>query len=135
MVAMSTEPPDDPAGASPAPPPFNALDPNEVYQRLVKLGEDWADAEAAADLLEETRKSVLARLTLERMTGDTRTRVTAEQSALTTLEYRSHLEAMVTARQKATRLRVRYDAARTWSDLLRTMQATRRVEMQLSGLS
>ena len=132
---MSTEPPEDAGAPAPAQPPFGALDPNEVYQRLVRLGEDWADAEAAADLLEETRKSVLARLTLERMGNDGRARVNAEQAALTTLEYRAHLEAMVTARQKATRLRVRYDAARTWSDLLRTMQATRRVEMQLSGLS
>jgi hypothetical protein len=38
------------------------FDPNRIYHEIVTAGEDWTDKEAAAELLEETKKTVLAEL-------------------------------------------------------------------------
>jgi hypothetical protein len=38
------------------------FDPSRIYHEIVTAGEDWTDKEAAAELLEETKKTVLAEL-------------------------------------------------------------------------
>ena len=38
------------------------FNPEILYKRLTEAGEDWTDKNAAAELLEETRKTVLAEL-------------------------------------------------------------------------
>lgn len=104
------------------------MDPDKIYESLVKAGEDWADAQAAADLLEETRKSVLARLmnlsAVASIAGK-------EMMALADPEYTGFLEGMVQARKVANKARVRYDSARILSELRRSQESTRRAEMSL----
>jgi hypothetical protein len=36
--------------------------PESIYKQLVQAGEEWADKEAAASILEETKKTLLAEL-------------------------------------------------------------------------
>lgn len=104
------------------------MDAERIYNNLVKAGEDWADADAAASLLEETRKSVLARL----MNEATATTVAAkEMFALADEEYRAHIDGMVTARKAANKARVRYDSAKVLAELRRSEESTRRAEMTL----
>ena len=101
-------------------------DPTELWKKLVELGEAWADADAAASLLEETRRSVLAEIALH---SDGKSVAERETVALSMPAYRDHVRAMVEARRIANKARVNYRAAETWCDMARTAEATKRMEM------
>lgn len=105
-----------------------SFDPEKVYDALVKAGEDWADADAAASLLEETRKSVLAKLMTE---APHASQGGKEMQALADPVYSRFVEGMVAARKAANKARVRYDSAKVLSELRRSQESTRRAEMSL----
>lgn len=120
------------------------FDPNRLTQEVIKCGEEWADQDAAASSLEETKKTLLARYALEYMESGFRSGAVgekpkatsaaqAEMRALADARYEQHLELMVQARKEANRLRVRYDMGRMKLELMRSLQATMRNEMRLSG--
>lgn len=104
------------------------MDADQIYDAITKAGEDWAEKQAAADLLEETRKSVLAKLMNEAphtsMGGK-------EMQALADPEYKKFVEGMVSARKAANKARVRYDSAKVLAELRRSQESTRRAEMNL----
>lgn len=102
-----------------------ALDPDKTYDALIRAGEEWADADAAASLLEEAKKSVLAKL-INEAEGSVNAR---EYKALADPEYRKHVEGMVTARKVANKKRVRYDSAKVLAELRRSEESSRRAEM------
>lgn len=104
------------------------FNPDTLHQRLVTLGEDWAEKQAAADLLEETKKSVLSQIAV---TSNAKSATEREQYALATPQYREHLAAMVEARKEANKAKVNYHAAQAWLDLARSMEATRRAEANI----
>ena len=105
-----------------------SFDPDKAFDALVRAGEAWADAEAAADLLEETKKSVLAKL----MNDSPHSSIAGkEMSALADPEYRKHIEGMVSARKAANKARVRYDSAKVLAELRRSQESTRRAEMAI----
>lgn len=104
------------------------LDSDRTYNALVKAGEDWADKDAAATLLEETKKSVLARLKLD---SEAKSDAARETEALCHPDYQAHLESMVDARRDATKAKVRYDSAKTLAELRRSEEATRRAEASI----
>ena len=110
------------------PAPLSSFDPNVLRQRIIDLGVAWAEANGAAELLEEARKSVLAEHT-NKMPG--KSHAERLDGALACEPYREHFRAMVAARTKANRARVEYEAARTWVDLVRSLESTRRQEMGL----
>lgn len=105
-----------------------SFDPEQMYQRIVKAGEEWADAEAAAELLEETKKSVLAKLMSE---SDGTSAAAKEMYALADPKYREFVSGMVTARKTANKARVRYDSARVLAELRRSQESTKRAEMTM----
>src|ERR1700759_4889649 len=105
-----------------------SADPTEIHANLVKLGEAWADKERAAQLYEETRKSLRSQIALKFL-ADTGAANKAEMMAEATEEYITHLKSMVEARRQANIAEVNYNAARVWTDLVRTQEATRRAEM------
>lgn len=96
-------------------------------ERLIEVGEVWADLHAAAEMYEETRKSVLGKLALEFAQSMPMNK--AEHAAYDAPEYREHVKAMVEARRKANRARVRWDVGRTHADLMRSVESTKRAEM------
>lgn len=104
------------------------MDAEKIYDSITKAGEDWADKQAAADLLEETRKSVLAKLMIE---ADSTTQAGREMHALAEPKYREFVEGMVSARKAANKARVRYDSAKVLAELRRSEESTRRAEMNL----
>ena len=104
------------------------MNPDEIYNAIIKAGEEWADAEAAAELLEETRKSVLAKLMNESAVASVAAK---EMQALADPEYRRFVEGMVSARKAANKARVRYDSAKVLAELRRSQESTRRAEMQI----
>lgn len=105
-----------------------SFDPNKVYDAIVKAGEEWADAEAAADLLEETKKSVLAKLMNE---APHTSQGGKEMQALADPKYGEFVAGMVAARKTANKARVRYDGAKMLAELRRSQESTRRAEMQI----
>lgn len=110
------------------------IDPNQLVADAIADGERWADLDAAASTLEETRKSMLSKLTLDFMEGvsfgaKAMPITQSEIRALASTEYDTHLKSMVTARKAANRARVRYDMAKMRLELLRTAHATMRAEM------
>lgn len=120
------------------------FDPNRLTAEVVTLGEDWADKDAAATSLEETKKTLLARLTLEYISagltsggaGERPKSMPVSQAELKALadpRYEQHLDLMVNARQESNRMRVRYDMGKMRLELVRSLQATMRNEMRISG--
>lgn len=109
--------------------PGDEFDPNRIAHQLETLGTAWANAKAAADLLEETKGAVLSELTnQERASGDI-SRREAEDRAKASPIYREHLTLMVDTRRQANIARALYDAARARSEAMRTREATKRAAM------
>lgn len=104
------------------------LNPNEIAERMRLAGEEWADLDAAANMLEETRKTVLAELVNLSQGGSMSAK---ESEALAHPDYKAHIVSMVNARKDANKAKVKYDSARTWTELVRTFEATKRAEMRV----
>lgn len=110
------------------------FDPAEMLHQLVKLGDDWADKDAAASLLEETKKSILGRITDE-LLPLMDSHAAAEKRAFASTEYREHLKHMVEARRDAIKARVRYDGYSAYIELMRTKSANLRAEQKHLGMT
>lgn len=106
----------------------NSFDPAKIYEALVRSGDMWVDKDAAANLLEETKKTVLAELMSKSVESTVAAR---EQVALASPEYRLHVTQMVSARKEANRAKVNYDAQKVLAELRRTEQSNYRAEMGL----
>ena len=104
-----------------------AFNPNEIAERMRLAGEEWSDLDAAANMLEETRNSVLAELINQSKGGSIAAK---ESEALADPAYKLHITNMVNARKEANRARVKYDTARAWVELVRTSEATKRAELR-----
>lgn len=119
------------------------MEPTAITTLVADAGADYFQNDAAASVLEESKKSVLAKLVLEHM--ETRVAGTAggapkplsfaqaEQRALADPVYEAHLDMMVAARKNANLARVRYDMGRMYLELQRSANATRRQEMVMNG--
>lgn len=104
------------------------FNPEAIYQKLSDAGEEWADKDAAANLLEETKKTLLAEL-MTTWTG--MSNAERERMALAEPAYKLHLTNMVTARKESNRAKVRYDAMRVLAEMRRTQESTRRAEANI----
>lgn len=98
------------------------MNPLEIHEKLVTLGSAWAEANYAADLLEETKKTELARL-MNKLEGSQAAR---ETEAMANPLYREHIAKMTETRKTANIAKVKYDSAKVWVDLLRTQNANER---------
>lgn len=105
-------------------------DPARFAQSIVARGELWSDALHAADLLEETRSTLLAKITKEHFELPA---WKAEAAAKADPRYEEHIRAMVDARRLANLARVRFDGAKAMGDFVRSAEATRRAEVNLGG--
>ena len=104
--------------------------PEHMHERLVRVGAEWAELNSAAELLEETKKSVRSQYVMEHL-KEAKTVAKAEHMADSDERYREHLALMVAARKKANIGRVNFDAAKTYIELYRSQQANERAAMSL----
>lgn len=104
------------------------LDANELYQRLIEAGNDWADKQAAFNVLDDTKNSVLAKLTLK---SDATSVSAREVDAKASQEYTDHVKATQNAFKEALKAKVKWESIRIWIDLRRSEEATRRAELML----
>jgi hypothetical protein len=100
----------------------------ELHERLRLAGEEWADLDAAATLLEELKKVTLAQI-MSQHAG--MSNAAAETAALASEAYTEHLGKMTRARNAANKALVKYKSAQMYVELMRTEAATRRAEMGL----
>jgi hypothetical protein len=103
------------------------FNPDEIHERLRIAGEDWADKDAAANALEETKSSLLAELS---NTANGSSEAAKKNIALADPAYRLHITNMVTARKEANRAKVRYETGKVWAELMRTKSANMREELR-----
>ncbi len=103
------------------------FNPEVIYHQLVTAGEDWVDKNAAAEILEENKKSVLAEIMSDKQGSNPE----RERQALADAAYRLHLKNMVTARKEANRARVKYDSMKALAEMRRTQESTRRAEANI----
>ena len=106
---------------------MSEFDPERIFHQLNEAGDEWANCQAAAELLEENKKTVLAELMVQ-LQGSAAER---ERTALADPVYKLHLSNMVSARKEANRARVRYDSMKVLAEMRRTEAANRRAEMNL----
>ena len=104
------------------------MDANELYYKLTQAGNAWADLQAACNILEDTKNTVLSQLMLKSQA----TSVAAKEiEAKASQEYISHVEKTQEAMKAALKAKVNYEAIKIWIDLRRSEEATRRAEMSL----
>lgn len=111
-------------------------DPGKIVNELIEAGERWAELDAAASLLEDTKKTLLATLVNEyedTLGGARGTKTKAESLALSDRRYKEHLEAATKAREEAHKARVKYDSGKIYVELQRSITATIRQEMAMGG--
>lgn len=106
------------------------IDPAVLAHELSKRGETWADANAAAEALEETKATVLSQIAVGRIQGGD-SAAKAELFARGSEEYRDHISKMVEARRAANRARVRFDTYKAYIELVRSAESTRRAEANI----
>lgn len=104
------------------------INPNDVFERFRLAGIAWAEADGEAAKMEEKRKSFRAQL----MIGFGETKVNrAEMLAESDPSYVEYLDKMVEARTKANIAKAEFDAIKAWIEITRTLESSRRAEMQL----
>jgi hypothetical protein len=95
-----------------------------------RLGTVWTQLQHAASLLEETKTRVRAQIANRiRFENPKLARRDAEEQALLSDDYMSHIQAMVDARLKANQARVELEVIKTEFDAVRTAEVSRRAEM------
>ena len=107
------------------------LSPEHMAHELSRRGHEWADKHAAAEVLEQTIKSILAEIAQDyRQSGKT-SMTEAESLARADKRYRQHVAEMVAARREANKARVNFDVYRSFIEMARTKEATQRAEMSM----
>jgi hypothetical protein len=104
------------------------VDANELYYKLTQAGDDWADKQAAYNVLDDTKNAVLAQLTLKSEATSVAAR---EIEAKASKEYTEHVKHTQDAMKAALKAKVNYESIKIWIELKRSEEATRRVEMKL----
>lgn len=105
--------------------PDNDRPISEEYRIIAKK---WVDADAAANFLEETKSSVLARRMV--MLGDMPVSK-AEMTVKASDDWRSFIDEMVNARKEAAKLKVQLEYIRMRFSEWQSIEASKRAEMRL----
>ena len=104
------------------------LDPNEVFEKYRTAGINWAKLDGQASIMEEKRKPIRAQIMIS--LGDISVNK-AEMHAESSPTYIEHIEKMVEARTAANIARAEWEAIKVWVDVTRSLESSRRAEMQL----
>lgn len=106
------------------------FDPHKLAEKLLEHGAAWADANCAADLLEETKKTLRSQIALKHI-PEVGSVAKAEMIAEASVEYIDHIRDMVEARRKANKNRVQYDADKSFIEMIRSQESSRRAELMI----
>jgi len=98
--------------------------------RYREAGEDWADKEAAASLLEDSKSAVMAQWQTE--LGDIPVN-RAEQTVKASARWMDYITDMIEARRQANLAKVRLEAIRMKSMEYQGKEANQRTELRILG--
>lgn len=104
------------------------MDADKLFHKLTLAGDDWADKQAAYNILEDTKNAVLAKLMLKSQASSVAAK---EIEAKASDEFTEHVRTTQEAMKAALKAKVHYESIKTWIDLKRSEEATRRAEMKL----
>lgn len=102
---------------------------DQAVDEVERLGLIWADADAAAEALEDSRKSVFAECLLA--VADAKSVGEREARASIDPRYERHLKALEVGRKTRNRARVSFDVMKIRIEIWRTKSATQRAAMNL----
>jgi len=111
---------------------MTAFDPKALFKKTIEAGEDWADKRQAAELLEETKKSILAKITIEQ---NGKSMAENEAKARASAEYLEFLSNLSNAKHEENKAKVKYDAIKKYCDHVQTLSANQRAEMKLGSMT
>lgn len=106
------------------------LDPDKIRERLISVGDEWADTKAAYDALDDITKTMLADVTLNYL-PTCASKAEAEARALADRVYKEHLASKAAARKEWLKAEVRWKTGMLWAELRRSKESTLRAEMRL----
>lgn len=106
------------------------LDPDKIRERLVEVGDDWADKKSAYCALDDNTKTVLAEV-MSNYLPSCSSKAEAEMRALADKTYKEHLAAKSAARKEWLKAEVRWNTGTLWAELRRSAESTKRAEMAL----
>ena len=106
------------------------IDPDKIYEAVVKAGSDWADKKAAFELLDDMTATVKADLTTDFYVSCS-SKAEAEQRALSSDRYKEHIASLSGARRDWLHAEVKYKSAQLLAELRRSEESSRRAEMRL----
>lgn len=104
------------------------LEANKLYHKLTTAGSDWAEKQAAYNILEDTKSAILAQLMLKSQATSVAAR---EIEAKASKEFTEHVKTTQEAMKDALKAKVNYEAIKIWIDLKRSEEATRRAELKI----
>jgi len=105
------------------------MNPTELHASLVAKGKEKARTAAYYTSMDRLRKQVRAKWAVHHMGNNTVAK--SEALALLEDEYIAACEAAEQAEEKAGVAAVEYEAAKAWFESWRTLEATKRAEMNL----
>lgn len=106
------------------------LDPDRIRERLIEVGEDWADKKAAYEALDDMTKTNLADA-MSNYLPTCGTKAEAEMRALMDNAYKAHLGAKAAARRAWLVAEVKWKTSLLWAELRRSQESTKREEMRM----
>lgn len=110
---------------------MSEFDPDKIHDRLVTVGDVWADAKAAYEALDDLTKTVLAEITSNYLPPVCSSKTEAETRGLCDRKYKEHLAAKDHFRKEWLRAEVRWKTGLMWADLRRSKESTVREEMRM----
>lgn len=97
-----------------------------------RAGNQWAEAEAAASLLEDLKSSVLSERIADLVADDPKMAINrAEAAVKASQEWKQYIHQMVDARKQANRLKVQMEVLRMRFAQWQSEQANQRIEARL----
>lgn len=100
----------------------------KAYKNIIETGALWADKDAAAKLLEDSKHSILAECKLDYQ--DLKSEAARETQARASTQYKDFLKILSKARGEANHARVRWEAAKILSSLRQTQESLKKAEFQ-----
>ena len=105
------------------------IDPNAVHTKILQVTQNWADAQDEAERAEEQAKALFASLVIGY--ADDHPVSKSEYMARCHAKYQEAVTKMQIAKHKANLARAEKCSAEVWWEAIRTVEATKRAEMNL----
>lgn len=107
------------------------IDPQEIHDKILTVGEAWSDANTQANIAEDAYKHTLNMVMQEKLQkGQAKSMADADSQARIDDRVLETINQRTLWRGDAEKKKVKYDAAKIWFEAMRSHQATMRQEIK-----